>query len=145
MPVKAKIVEQKVCDDPLGYVHGFFYNVRRLLVEEYDLVITVDRGVVHTFSSNELGDGYEIVGETEIPPGILLDAMNHMDTGKRLSEMIPVLNVLTGKPAELSRSDVTFEITTDGEDPSVVRLNEDGSFTITHLTEGVENEGPRSE
>jgi hypothetical protein len=143
MPIRAKIIEQKVCDGPLGYVHGYFYNIRRLFIEEHDLVITVDGEMVHTFPSSDLDDEYQVVGETEIPSGIFSDAMAHMTSGKRLTEKIQILNDLTGKPTELARSDVKFEITAsvDGES-SLVHLNDDKTFTIFHLTEGVEDEDP---
>ena len=137
MSVRAKIVEQKVCEGTLGFIHGMFHYVRRLIVEDYGLVITVDGDVVHAFFG-DIGDDHEIIGETDVPSEIFSDAMLHASSGRRLRGMIQDIKDLTGEPSRLPiRFDDGITYTTSSQD--------DGTFMVINPEEGVENEGPRTE
>ena len=71
--MKAKVVSEWVTTD---LIHGSGCTVKRLVVEEADnLAVTPHDGQVYAFTGFDLKGGCEVIGEVQVPDGLVEKAL----------------------------------------------------------------------
>lgn len=73
--MKATIVSQIVHNGMMDFIHGYSYEIKRLVIESKDnLAITPHNNEILVFTGFKLSDG-EIIGEVEIPDELVEKAL----------------------------------------------------------------------
>ena len=77
------IVEDTVCDNSLGYVHGQFFKIKRIMVD--NLVITAHDSALYVISKEEAGrEEFQKIGEIDIPEDVVNKFRDYMNLKKEL-------------------------------------------------------------
>lgn len=92
--MKAKIIKQLIYDGPMAYVHGSGQMILRLLIPEMNnLTIAVFKGKVVVWDKFD-DPRVEVLGEVDVPDGLLLVASRLVEAQQRLDEQIDKINSL---------------------------------------------------
>ena len=90
--MKGYIIEDTVCNGPLGYVHGQFFSIKRIVVD--GMVITVHGDELYAISEEDFDEDREDVNfieDIEIDDNIIDKVRDYM---KMKEELIPIKKTL---------------------------------------------------
>jgi hypothetical protein len=95
--MKAKIVSQRVYNGVMAWIHDASYNVKRLIVEGADnLAITPHDDQVYAFTSFDLTDDCEVLGEVEVPDELVEKALAFVRAKAEFNSLKDTFEALLG-------------------------------------------------